>query len=173
MVPRLRRLRDRKIGAKGAGRSSIGQGEGGLHLRHRMRGAFSVLHVDLRFSYHSRPRAGDRDRDEARQSRSRRVGHRRRRRCAVDRRQSPVAPSQAQCRCPVPVVQQRNLRSHQGAVFADFEARDDIALDPLWLDRFAGVGDPVRAWLRRPLRRSIGGHRPKAPARNPEARPCS
>src|ERR1051325_7138934 len=50
----------------------------------------------------------------ARLPRARRVDHHRRRRCAVDRRQSHHAPAQAQPELPGSALQQRDLRPDQG-----------------------------------------------------------
>ena len=79
----------------------------------------SLLYGDLRLPHHPRPRAGGGDRGQARQSRARRLDHHRRRRRAVDRRQSHDARPAPQPRLPDIAVQQRDLRPHQGPIFAD------------------------------------------------------
>ena len=106
--------------------------------RHRLLEPLSLLHGDLRLPHHPRPRAGVRDRDQARQSRARRVDHHRRRRRAVDRRQPHDARAAPQPRLPDPAVQQRDLRPDQGPIFADQPRRHAHALDPVRLGRPAG-----------------------------------
>ena len=66
-----------------------------------------------------RPRAGGRDRCRAGPSRPARVGDRRRRRHAVDRRQPPDPRAAPQREHQDPDVQQPDLRPHQGPVLAD------------------------------------------------------
>src|SRR3546814_2869650 len=77
------------------------------------------------------PRAGLCDGTEAREPRSRRVDRDRRRRWAVDRRQSYDAPDPPQSRLPDHAVQQRDLRPDQGAIFADQPCRQQQPVDPL------------------------------------------
>ena len=79
-----------------------------------------------------------RDRDQARQSRARRLDHHRRRRRAVDRRQPHDAHPAPQPRLPDPAVQQRDLRPHQGPIFADQPGRHAQPLDAVRLGRPAG-----------------------------------
>ena len=60
-----------------------------VRVGHRLRGALPVLHEHLRHALHPRSRARGRHRCRAGPSRPRRVGDRRRRRHALDRRQPP------------------------------------------------------------------------------------
>ena len=137
-MPGLRRL----CGAEGRAADHAGPRrrarEDGVRLRHRLLEPLSLLHGDLRLPHHPRPRAGVRDRHQARQSRARRVDHHRRRRRAVDRRQPHDARAAPQPRLPDPAVQQRDLRPDQGPIFADQPGRHALALDPVRLGRPAG-----------------------------------
>ena len=116
--PRLRRL----CGAEGRAADDAGPRrrarEDGVRQRHRLLEPLSVLHGELRLPHDPRPRAGLRDRYQARQSGARRVDHHRRRRRAVDRRQPPRCTLRATSTAD-PAVQQRDLRPDQGPIFAD------------------------------------------------------
>ena len=131
--------------------------------RHRLLEPLSLLHGDLRLPHHPRPRAGGRDRDQARQSRARRVDHHRRRRRAVDRRQPHDARAAPQPRLPDPAVQQRDLRPDQGPIFADQPDRHALALDPVRLGRPAG---------RRPAPSRSARARGSSPAASTSTRIC-
>ena len=69
-----------------------------VRLRHRLLEPLSVLHEHLRLPHHPRPGAGGRDRAQARPARAGGLGRHRRRRRAVDRRQSPDAHAPPQRR---------------------------------------------------------------------------
>ena len=91
---------------------------------------------------------------EARQSRPRRLGGRRRRRLPVDRRQ-PSAACAAPRRRPEPAApEQRDLRADQGPVFADLADRHALALDARRIGRAAGQRGALRARRRRIVRRA-------------------
>ena len=127
-----------------------------VRVGHRLRGAPAVLHEHLRRARHPRARAGDRDRCRAGASRPRRVGDRRRRRHAVDRRQPPD-PRVAPQREPEDLdVQQPDLRVDQGPVLADERSRQDHEVDPVRFARPAvqpGLGRARRrGGLRGPAR---------------------
>ena len=170
-MPRLRRL----CGAEGGAADDAGarrrSGEDRVRLRHRLLEPLSLLYGDLRLPHHPRPRAGVRDRGQARQSRARRLDHHRRRRRAVDRRQPHDAHPAPQPRLPDPAVQQRDIRPYQGPIFAD-QSRVGTRSPST---PFGSVDRPVRpcafalgsgAPLRRPRHR-----RPQEPARRAEGRP--
>ena len=90
-----------------------------VRVGHRLRGAPAVLHEHVRHSLDPRSCARGRDRCRAGPARPQRVGHRRRRRHAVDRRQPPHPRAAPQREHEDPHVQQPDLRSHQGPVLAD------------------------------------------------------
>ena len=166
-MPWLRRLRHPEGGAEGNGRYRRRSGEHRVRLRHRLRGAVSLLHGNLRLPHDPRPGAKLRDRDQAGQPGPRRLGRRRRRRRAFDRRQPHAARHPPQCRHQLPAVQQRDLRPDQGPVFADLAARHPHTVDAPRLARYAGRRAELRARSQRPLRRPR--HRPAA---GPSARPA-
>ena len=101
--------------------------------RHRLLQPLAVLHEHLRLPHHPRPRADARHRPQGRATRADGVGHHRRRRRAVDRRQPRPALDAAQRRHQDGHVQQPHLRPDQGPGLAD-----------------------VRAWARRPSHRPLG-----------------
>ena len=171
LVPRVRRLRHRPRHAKDPGRSSIGAGEDRFRIRYRVRRALPLLHGDLWISHHPRTRGLPRDRGETRQPGPGRVGHLRRRRCALHRRQSPDACAAPQREPAIHPVQQRDLRAHQGSVLADLPARHAFALDPAGFGRCAGQPGLLRAWLRREVRRPVDRFLTEAPARGLRPRP--
>ena len=83
--------------------------------------------------------------------RPRRVGHRRRRRHAVDRRQPPDPRAAPQREPHDPDVQQPDLRAHQGPVLADQRGRQGHQVDAVRLARPAVQPDqPWRSAPRRP-----------------------
>ena len=170
LVPGLRRL----CGAEGRAADDAGPRrrarEDGVRQRHRLLEPLPLLHGDLRLPHHPRPRAGLRDRHQARQSRARRVDHHRRRRRAVDRRQPHDARAAPQPRLPDPAVQQRDLRPDQGPIFADQPRRHALALDAVRLGRPAGDAVHVRAGIGRAVHRPRH-RRPQEPARRAQGRP--
>ena len=119
-----------------------------VRVGHRLRGALPVLHEHVRHARHPRPRARGRDRRRAGPSRPRRVGDRRRRRHAVDRRQPPDPRAAPQREPQDPDVQQPDLRAHQGPVLADERGRQDHEVDAVRLAR-----PPVQPDLGRARRR--------------------
>ncbi len=151
-MPGLRRLCRAEGGAAHDARARRQAREHSVRQRHRLLVALPLLYGDLRLPHHPRPRAGGGDGGQARQSRSRRVDHHRRRRRALDRRQPHDAPAAPQSRLPVPAVQQRDLRAHQGPIFADLARRHALAFDAVRLGRSprqplrlrAGIGRAVR-----------------------------
>ena len=153
LVPGLRRL----CGAESRAADDAGPRrrarEDGVHQRHRLLEPLSLLHGELRLPHDPRPRAGGRDRRQARQPGARRVDHHRRRRRALDRRQPHDARAAPQPRLPDPAVQQRDLRPHQGPIFADQPRRHALALDSVRLGRPAGDALRLRARLGRAVHR--------------------
>ena len=172
LVPRLRRL----CGAEGGAADDAGARrrarEDRVRHRHRLLVALPLLYGDLRLPHDPRPRAGGGDGGEAGQSRARRVDHHRRRRCAVDRRQSHDAHAAPQPRLPDPAVQQRDLRPDQGAIFADVAASARARPST----PFGSVDRPVRPCAfalgsGAPLRRARD-RRAQESARRAEGRAC-
>ena len=152
-MPRLRRLCGAESGAADHARPRRRAREDGVHQRHRLLEPLSLLHGDLRLPHHPRPRAGVRDRGQARQSRARRVDHHRRRRRTEHRRQPHDARASPQPRLPDPALQQRDLRPDQGTIFADQPRRHPLALDPVRIGRPAGDALRLRARLGRAIHR--------------------
>ncbi len=136
LVPGLRRLRHPQRDAGLHARAGARAREHRLRLGHRLRGAVPVLHADVRDALDPRSRAGDRHRARDDAARPLRLGRDGRRRCAVDRRQSPDPCAAPQRQPEDPALQQPHLRAHEGAVLADLRARqgDEVDAD--------GVGRP-------------------------------
>ena len=162
-MPGLRRLR------RSSPRSSSMLPETGVQAReprvrvgHRLRGALAVLHEHVRHALDPRPRARGRDRRRAGPSRPRRVGHRRRRRHALDRRQPPDPRAAPQREPEDPDVQQPDLRAHQGSVLADERGRQDHEVDAVRLARPPVQPDLGRARRRGDVRRPHPRHGPQA-----------
>ena len=151
----LRRLCDPARDAEDPCRHRGRAGEHGLRFRYRMRVAFPLLHGDLWLPYDPRPGAGRGHGHQNRQPGARRLGGDGRRRRSVDRRQSPAARAQAQCRHADSAFQQRDLRPHQGSVLADFAYRHPFAVDPHGIDRASDLGGRIRSWCRCPFRRPV------------------
>ena len=112
---------------------------------------------------------GVRDRDQARQSRARRLGRRRRRRPALDRRQPSDPRAAAQPRPADPAVQQRDLRPDQGPVLAHLTPRHPLAEHAARLRRRAALGAEAGARRRCAVRRARHRHAAEAAARDPQA----
>ena len=127
-MPRLRGLRDPEGRPEVAGQRGREPRGHGVHLWHRLRGPLPVLHVDVRLPHDPRQGPGVRDRPQAREPRARRVGDLGRRRRPLDRRQPSAAPAAARRQPPAPAVQQRDLRSHEGAGLPDVAGRDGDTL---------------------------------------------
>ena len=125
-------------------------------------------------------RARGRDRRRAGPSRPARVGDRRRRRHAVDRRQPPDPRAAPQREPEDPHVQQPDLRSHQGPVLADERGGQGHQVDAVRVARSPVQPDLGRARCRGDLRRPHARHglqhqhdRCSARARSTAARPSS
>ena len=97
--------------------------------RHRLLRPAAVLHEHVRLPHHPRPRADARDRPQGRPARPDGVGHHRRRRRAVDRRQPRAALDAPQRRHQADHVQQPHLRPDQGPGLADVRARQEDEVD--------------------------------------------
>ena len=152
LVPGLRRLRHPRRHPVPAARARREARRDGVRLGHRLRGAVAVLHEHLRRARHPRPGAGGRHRCRAGPPRPARVGDRRRRRHAVDRRQPPDPRAAPQREPEDPDVQQPDLRADEGSVLADVGARQGHQVDAVRLDRPPVQPDVGRA--RRRGRRS-------------------
>ena len=124
-MPGLRRLFDPRPDPEDDARLRRAQGEHRLHLRHRLLGPPALLHEHVRLPHHPRPRADARHRTQGRQARADGVGHHRRRRRAVDRRQPRPALDAPQRRHQAGHVQQPDLRPDQGPGIADVRARQE------------------------------------------------
>ncbi len=136
-MPRLRRLRDpeRRPGVHAGARNP--ERADRVRLGDRMRGTVSVLHGGLRDALDPRARARDRHRPRDRENRSLRLGDRRRRRHALDRRQ-PSHPCVApQRQSDDPDAEQPDLRAHEGPVLAHVRARQGDEVDADGLGRSA------------------------------------
>ena len=147
-MPGLRRLRDPHRDPAPVARARRAAGEPRVRVGHRVRGAPAVLHEHLRRAQHPRPCARGRDRRRVGPPRPRRVGHRRRRRHVVDRRQPPHPRAASQRESQDPDVQQPDLRPHQGPVLADERGRQDHQVDAVRVAR-----PPVQPHLDRARRR--------------------
>ena len=128
------------------------EGEHRLHLRHRLLQPAAVLHEHVRLPHHPRPRADARDRAQGRPARPDGLGHHRRRRRAVDRRQPRPALDAPQRRHQDRHVQQPDLRPDQGPGLADVRARQGDEVDAGRHDRPPAHAAVGRA--RPPRRRS-------------------
>ena len=117
-----------------------------------------------------RPRAGDRHRCRAGPARSARVGHRRRRRHAVDRRQPPDPRAAPQREPQDPDVQQPDLRADEGPVLADERGRQGHEVDAVRLARPPVQPDLGRARRGGDVRRPHPRHGPQAHDRDVPAR---
>ena len=96
-----------------------------LHLGYRMLVAVHLLHEDLRVPLRARTRHGRRHGRQDRQPPPLGVGDDRRRRLPGHRRK-PLHPRHPpQCRPQCHPLQQRDLRTHQGAVLPHLEAGQD------------------------------------------------
>ena len=160
--PGLRRLRHPRRDPVHAARHRDQARRAGVRLRHRLRGALAVLHEHVRPARDPRPRAGDRDRRRAGPPRSARVGHRRRRRHAVDRRQPPHPRAAPQRQHQDPDVEQPDLRPDEGPVLADQRARQGHQEHAVRFARPAVQPDLGRVGRRGVVRRPHPRHGPQA-----------
>ena len=162
-MPGLRRLLDPGADPEGHARLRVRPREHRVHLRHRLLGPAAVLHEHLRLPHHPRPGADARHRSQGRASGPDGLGHHRRRRRAVDRRQ-PRHPLDAPQRGHQPGhVQQPDLRADQGPGLADLRVRQEDEVDA---GRDRGHADHAadhRARRRGVVRRPLGGHPHGAP----------
>ncbi len=163
MVSRLRRPRHSDAGAERAAQAGHSAGEVLLRLGHRLLVAVSLLSEHLRISRHPRPRAGGRHGREVRPPRPFRVGHHRRRRQSLHRHQPFHPLPAAEPRSQHPAVEQPDLRSDQGPVFAHVRVRQEDQVQPLGNDRAADPSDRDRLGGGSHLRGPLGGRQPAAP----------
>ena len=132
---------------------------------HRLRGPVPVLHGDVRRALDPRPRAGDRDGARDGPLGPVRVGDRRRRRHALDRRQSSDPCAAAQRQPDDPHAQQPDLRAHEGPVLADERARQGDEVDAHGLGRPALQPAVGRDRRRGDVRRARDRHRQEGAVR--------
>ena len=161
-MPGLRRLRDPHRDPAHVARDRHQARRPRVRVGHRLRGALAVLHEHLRDSLDPRARAGGRDRCRARSSRPQRVGDRRRRRHAVDRRQPPDPRAAPQREHQDPDVQQPDLRPDQGPVLTDERDGQGHQVDAVRLARPPVQPDLGRARRRGDVRRPHPRHGPQA-----------
>ena len=149
-MPRLRRLCDpqRRPGLH-AGARPLARADR-LRIGDRVRCALPVLPADLRDAFDSRARACDRDRTRGDAAGSLRLGRDRRRRRALDRRESPDPRAAPERQPQDPPLQQPHLRAHEGPVLADVGARQGDEVDAHGLARLS-----VQPALRRDRRRGV------------------
>ena len=133
-----------------------------VRVGHRLRGPLAVLHEHLRRAQHPRPCAGGRDRCRAGPSRPARVGDRRRRRHAVDRRQPPDPRAAPQRQPQDPDVQQPDLRPDEGPVLADERDRQGHEVDAVRFARPPVQPDLGRVGRGGDVRRPHARHGPQA-----------
>ena len=171
LVPGLRGLLDPRGAPDAHARARRAARVDRLRLGHRLRGAVPVLHEHLRAALDPRSRARARDRARRDAARPRRLGHRRRRRHAVDRRQPPHPRAASQREPHDPDVQQPDLRADQGPVLADVRGGQGHEVDAVRLDRRAVQPDLDRARRRGDVRRAHPRHGPRAHAGDVPARP--
>ena len=167
LVPGLRRLRDPRDGAAHARAARRQAREHRVRLRDRLLEPVPVLHEHVRLPHDPRPRAGDRVRPQDVAPRALRLGHHRRRRRPVDRRQPHDPRAAAQHGSQDHPVQQPDLRAHEGPVLADLGARHGDEVDADGLDRLTRQPDLARARRGGDVRRARGRHRREADGRRP------
>ena len=155
----LRRLRDsfrRAVGVSGTRNQARKLRR---DFRNRLLQPLSVLHEHLRLPHDSRTRARGCDRLESSAPRPGSLGCDRRRRRALDRRQSHHSHAAPQRRPESAALQQSHLRFDQGPVFADIRSKQENEIDAV---RFARppvqsdvARDRRRSHIRRALRRCV------------------
>ena len=170
LVPGLRRLLDPRPDPEGDARLRLPEGEHRVHQRHRLLRPAAVLHEHVRLPHDPRPRADAGDRPQGRPPGPDGLGHHRRRRRAVDRRQ-PRAPLDApQRRHQAGDVQQPDLRPDQGPGVADLGVRQEDQVDAGRHDRHADHAADHRPRGRGDVRRPLGRHPHRAPPGDARAR---
>src|SRR2546422_690551 len=134
-VPRLWGLRDPQGGPESTGGRWRPARAHRVRFGNRLCRPVPVLLVDVRVPHHPRPGPGDRHRNQARQSRARRMGHHRRRRRPLDRRGPHAARAAPPRGSPDRPLQQPDLRAHPEAVLAHPPGRDAFTFHTAGLDR--------------------------------------
>lgn len=129
VVPRMRRLRHPRNGPHRAAAVGPEAGEHRLRIGHRLLVAVPVLPRHVRRALDPRTRPDLRHRPGGHQARPVGVGRDRRRRCAVDRRESSDPRSAPQREHADPVVQQPHLRADERAVLAHVGNRQGHQVD--------------------------------------------
>ncbi len=157
-MPGLRRLLDPRPDAEGDARLRLPQGEHRLHQRHRLLRAPALLHEHVRLPHHPRPRADARHRPQGGPAGPHGLGHHRRRRRPVDRRQPRHPRHAAQRGRQAGHVQQPHLRPDQGPGVADLRARQAHQVDARRDHRPAGHAALAGAGRGGDLRRALRGH---------------
>ena len=150
-MPRLRRLLDPRPDPEGHARLRLPEGEHRLHLGHRLLRPAAVLHEHVRLPHDPRPRADARDRAQGRPAGPHGLGHHRRRRRALDRRQPRHPLDAPQRRHQDDHVQQPDLRADQGPGLADLGVRQAHQVDA---GRHGRHADHARSRSRSPPRRA-------------------
>ena len=152
MVSGLRRLFGTRQRATRDARTGSSEGELRVRLGYRLLEPLPLLHEYLWVSHHSRPSARFRDGNQGQPARPLRVGGDRRWGRTFDRRQPSAAYHPAEHRHPDPAVQQPGLRSHEGAILADFTDRDANPVDTRRFNRPSHRSARIRVgsrWLGR------------------------
>ena len=126
-------------------------------------GPVAVLHEHVRVPHDPRSRADARDRAQGGPSGPHGLGHHRRRRRAVDRRQPRHPLDAPQRRHQHGHVQQPDLRADQGPGVADLGVRQADQVDAGRHHRHADHAADDRAGRRGELRRALGRHPHRAP----------
>ena len=168
-MPRLRRLLDPGPDPEGDARLRRTAREHRVHLGHRLLRPAAVLHEHVRLPHDPRPGADARDRAQGRPARPDGLGHHRRRRRAVDRRQPRPPLDAPQRRHQAGHVQQPDLRADQGPGVADVGVRQGDEVDPGRHDRHADHAADDRPRRGGELRRPLGRHAHRASPGHPRA----
>ena len=172
LVPRLRRLLDPGPDPEGHAGLRLRPREHRVHLRDRLLRPAAVLHEHLRVPHDPRPGADARDRAQGGPPGPDGLGHHRRRRRAVDRRQ-PRHPLDAPQRRHQPGhVQQPDLRADQGPGVADLRVRQADQVDAGRDRRHADHAADDRPRRRGELRGALGRHPHRAPPGDARAEPA-
>ena len=163
LVPGLRRLLDPRPDPEDHARLRVPEGEHRLHLRHRLLRPPAVLHEHVRLPHHPRPRADARHGPQGRAPGPDGLGHHRRRRRALHRRQPRDPLDAPQRRHQADHVQQPHLRPDQGPGVADVRVRQEDQVHAGGHGRLADHAAVGRAGRRGDLRRPLGRHPHRAP----------
>ena len=138
--------------------------------RHRLLRPPAVLHEHVRLPHHPRPRPDPGHGPQGGPPGPHGLGHHRRRRRAVDRRQPRAARDAPQRGHQADHVQQPHLRPDQGPGLADLRDRQADEVHAGGHHRQADHAALGRAGGRGDLRGPLGGHPHGAPAGDPRAR---